>query len=275
MSGTKVDIQARQVAAHYDDLDTIYRKIWGENLHHGLWVDGVRSAAEAGRRMTDLVGENLDLRPGERLFDVGCGYGRMAADLARRFGVAAEGMTLSRKQWEQAVPGVEVSLGDWLENRLPDEHYEALVAVESLEHMADPQGALAQMARVMKPAGRAVLCCWLVVERPSWLEQHLFLNPIRRAGRLGGMTNERNLRRWIEAGGLKLMTASDLSREVAGTWSSVLWRGLMGGLRDSEYRRAALAAWRRSDLWLISIRIRFAYHIGVLRYLILTVGHPD
>jgi len=68
---------APDVASHYDGLDGMYRRIWGEGLHHGLWVDGVKTTSEAADRMTQFVGDRLELPAKERVLDVGCGYGRM------------------------------------------------------------------------------------------------------------------------------------------------------------------------------------------------------
>ena len=66
------------VAGHYDELDQVYRDIWGEHVHHGLWRSGRESVAEATDALTDLVAARLGVQPGERLVDIGCGYGATA-----------------------------------------------------------------------------------------------------------------------------------------------------------------------------------------------------
>ncbi len=43
------------VAAHYDDLDELYRSVWGTNLHHGYWITGKESPGEAAANLTRLV----------------------------------------------------------------------------------------------------------------------------------------------------------------------------------------------------------------------------
>ncbi|MEP4078074.1 SAM-dependent methyltransferase [Haloferula sp.] len=269
MSSEKGLSHELQVGAHYDELDGIYRQIWGEGLHHGLWVDGVSTATEATERMTDFIGRSLRLRTGERLMDVGCGYGRMAADLAGQVGAEAAGMTISRRQWEQAVPGVDVQLGDWLENDLPDASCDAILAIESLEHMSDPGRAVAEMARVLKPGGRLVLGCWMNCDRPSDWERRFLIDPIRKDGLLFGLSDERSVRRWLDAAGLELIGTDDLSRQVERTWSNCFWRALRLAVSDGNMRSMICSDLRRNARMALTIkRIWVAYALGAMRYVV-------
>ncbi len=58
---------------------------------------------EAQAEKYDLVARKLDLQPGQRLLDVGCGWGGMVRHAAQHYGVKALGVTLSREQarWAQ------------------------------------------------------------------------------------------------------------------------------------------------------------------------------
>jgi hypothetical protein len=44
-----------QVTRHDDELDTLYRQLWGEHLHHGLWLTGRQSSKQAARQLLQLV----------------------------------------------------------------------------------------------------------------------------------------------------------------------------------------------------------------------------
>ncbi len=70
------------VAAHYDELDSFYREIWGQHVHHGYWATGRETPAEATVSLIELLAERLSLRPGLRVCDIGCGYGATARYLA-------------------------------------------------------------------------------------------------------------------------------------------------------------------------------------------------
>lgn len=270
---------AREVAAHYDDLDPFYRRIWGEQVHHGLWLRGDESPEEAALGMTRLVGTRLRLEPAMRVCDVGCGYGRTAAEMAEMFGVSAQGLTLSARQAEVAArrgdPRVEIRCGDWLENDLADASFDAALAVESTEHMPDPAKAIAEMARVVKPDGRVVLCCWLrVADARRWENRHL-LDPICREGRLAGMGTENDYRRWLTEAGLELERVEDFSREVERTWPVCLRRSVGAFFRDPDMRRFLLDRHEQNRVFAITLlRIWIAYVVGAMRYLVFTARRP-
>src|SRR5690606_28833344 len=96
-------ISERDVAAHYDDLDEFYREFWGEHVHHGLWITGRESPQQAVEQLIDLVAHEARLRPGDRVCDVGCGYGGTARYLASHYRVEVTGLTISTKQYQYAV----------------------------------------------------------------------------------------------------------------------------------------------------------------------------
>ena len=112
------------VADHYDELDPIYRRVWGEHIHHGLWSTGRETPAEAVEALVDMVGDRLRLMPDEACVDIGCGYGSSARQLAVTRKVRVTGLTLSGEQARyaaaQPVPGVDIHLRDWLANGLND-----------------------------------------------------------------------------------------------------------------------------------------------------------
>ncbi len=56
-----------RVARHYDTLDGLYRAVWGEHVHHGLWPSG--DPADLARLVADRAG----IGPGDRVADDGCG----------------------------------------------------------------------------------------------------------------------------------------------------------------------------------------------------------
>ncbi len=86
------------VALHYDELDPVYRALWGAHVHHGFWRTGRESVAEATAALSLLVAERLALPGPASVVDIGCGYGETARLFAARFGWAVTGFTLSAAQ---------------------------------------------------------------------------------------------------------------------------------------------------------------------------------
>ena len=258
------------VAGHYDELDQVYREIWGEHVHHGLWRSGRESVAEATNALSDLVAERLGAKPGDHLADIGCGYGATAERFAERLGVSVTGFTLSEEQarMARARPGALMfHVRDWLANGMADASFDHAYAIESTEHMADKAGIFREAARTLKPGGRFVVCAWLSDDAPSrWAVRHL-LEPICREGRLPGMGTRREYEAWAAASGLRTIGYEDLSREVRRTWSIVSRRVAGRVLTTARYRRLLMSRHTRNRGFALSLpRLILAYRTGAMRY---------
>jgi tocopherol O-methyltransferase len=264
---------ARRVAGHYDALDPFYRALWGEHLHHGLFVTGSEAPEEAVLRMVDRVAEAAALSPGEEVCDVGCGYGATALELARRHGVRVTGLTLSEAQLRRARARTPSGLPvrflrrDWLDNGLPDEAFHAVLAVECLAHMQDKPRFFREVARTLRPGGRVVVCAWMAGPRNGPLARRLLLEPICQEGALPGLGTEAEYRVMMADAGLELAEFQDLTRAVRRTWT-VAGRRMVGAfLRDPGMRRALFdPSLEHRSFALAVLRIRWAYRVGAMRY---------
>ncbi|MFA6117883.1 MAG: methyltransferase domain-containing protein [Sphingomonas sp.] len=262
------------VADHYDELDPVYRRLWGEHVHHGLWRTGRESPEDAVEALSDLVGARLGFGRGDRLVDIGCGYGATA----RRFagpgtgrGAIVTGFTLSAEQVGQApaAGGVTLVCRDWLDNGLAAASADGAYSIESSEHMTDKPRFFAEAWRVLKPGGRLVVCAWLAKEAPSaWEVRHL-LEPICREGSLPSMGSETEYRAMAQGAGFVCAGFEDVSRSVARTWSICLGRLVRGVATDRDLRRLVFGA--RNRLFALSVpRLMLAYRTGAMRYGVFT-----
>ena len=84
MISARSSIDRAAVASHYDELDHFYRDVWGDHVHHGLWLRGDESRECAVEQLAELVAENAQIGPGVRVCDIGCGYGATARLMAAR-----------------------------------------------------------------------------------------------------------------------------------------------------------------------------------------------
>jgi len=273
---------ADEVGAHYDELDRFYREIWGEHIHHGLWQSGGETADEATRRLITVVAEQARVQPGDRVCDVGCGYGGTSRALAREYGAQVTALTVSRSQYEHALavdPGATnptYLLLDWLASGLKPACFDAVIAIESSEHMDDLESFFGQVAWVLKPAGRLIVCTWLSRENPRFWERRFLLEPICREGRLRGMGSASEYRGLARAAGLVPVCFQDVSRQVKRTWPICAWRVARCLLREPSYRQFLLRGKSSNKIFALTLlRIWVAYELGSMRYGILTAVKPD
>lgn len=268
----------RDVAGHYDELDRVYRDIWGEHVHHGYWRTGGESSAEAVEALVDLVADRLEPRAGERLCDIGCGYGATAARLSGRYGVHVTGFTVSAEQHELAsrrLGALSFVLNDWLANSLPDGAFDRAYAIESSAHMVDKQLFFDEAFRTIRPGGRFVVCAWLASPRPAaWEIRHL-LEPICREGRLPSMGSRDEYEAMAKQAGFEILGFEDVSRNVRRTWAVCAGRLMNRIATSSYYRRLIVSRRTRNRSFLLSLpRLMVAYRTGAMRYGVFTFYRP-
>ncbi len=266
-----IDVGA--VAQHYNELDVFYREIWGEHVHHGLWLTGRETRGQAVLQLADHVARLAQIQPGHTVCDVGSGYGATACYLAQLFGAQVTALTVTPVQHEYACARQSGAtnpcylLRNWLENGFPVASFDRVISIESSEHMPDKERFFAEAARVLKPGGRLVVCAWLACEQPQrWEIRHL-LEPICREGRLAGMGTETEYRQLLQRAGLVLDQFEDLSCQVKRTWTICIMRLLRVLLLRSACRRFLLDRRQRERVFAKTVpRIRAAYATGSMRY---------
>jgi len=152
----------RNIEAHYDLGNAFYAAWLDESMTYSSAVfEAEEPLEEAQRRKNRLLLDRLDLKPGQRLLEIGCGWGGLMELAARERGVQVTGLTLSSEQrsWaEQRLAGLsaDVLLEDYRQHR---GSYDAVVSVEMAEAVGREYwpAYLGAIARALKPGGRAAL----------------------------------------------------------------------------------------------------------------------
>jgi cyclopropane fatty-acyl-phospholipid synthase-like methyltransferase len=270
-------IDATAVAAHYDELDSFYRDVWGEHVHHGLWRTGLETCEEAVRALVQLVADAAHIGQGMRVCDIGCGYGATARMLVEERGAEITALTISPAQYAFArgrsknAANPRFVLCDWLVNDLPTEFFHTAIAIESSEHMPDMAGFFAQARRVLRPNARLIICAWLASDAPKQWQERWLLEAICREGRMPQLGTVADYERLANAAGLLREDFEDLTRWVAPTWPKIVRRFLVKLLSQPAYVRFLFNLHARNRVFALTIlRIWLAYRCGSLRYGIFT-----
>jgi tocopherol O-methyltransferase len=264
------------VASHYDELDSFYREIWGEHVHHGYWATGRETATEAAVALVERLADRLRLEPGQRICDIGCGYGATAHYFAEQFALDVTGVTVSAVQARRARArvaergGLVIQVQDWMTNSFAAESFDCVYSVESSEHMPDKQRFFDEAYRTLKPGGKLGICAWLSRDDPRpWEVRHL-LEPICREGRLPSMGDEADYRRFGEQAGFHVVEVEDLSDKVRQTWWICVRRVLGKLLTQRRYLRFLLDSTATDRIFAVTlVRIMIAYRTRSMRYCLL------
>jgi cyclopropane-fatty-acyl-phospholipid synthase len=130
----------RNIAAHYDLGNDFFELFLSPDLMYSsaLWADG-DTLEQASTRKLDAICRKLDLRPGQRVVEIGTGWGGFALHAARAYGCEVTTTTISREQHALACRRVaEAGLQDRVtvllrDYRDLDGRYDRLVSIEMIE----------------------------------------------------------------------------------------------------------------------------------------------
>jgi len=141
----------RNVSHHYDIGNALYELMLdAEHMQYscGYWPEGVTTLGEAQEAKLAHIAAKLALSPGQRVLDIGCGWGGMAIFLAKHAGVEVLGITLSEEQIALARKRAEAAgvadkvtfeLVDYRELAPRGEKFDRIVSVGMFEHVGTPQ----------------------------------------------------------------------------------------------------------------------------------------
>ena len=160
---TKRDREA--VRHHYDVGNEFFELFLDESMTYScaIFSRGAKTLEEAQDYKRELVCKKLALQPGERVLDVGCGWGSFVIHAAQRHGVEAVGITLSEPQAELARERVAAAgVSDRVQIRVQDyrelagEGFDAVASIGMVEHVGESQIDVYadRLASTLRPGGR-------------------------------------------------------------------------------------------------------------------------
>jgi cyclopropane-fatty-acyl-phospholipid synthase len=156
---------ARAVRHHYDVSNEFFELFLDESMTYScaIFSRGATTLEQAQRDKLELVCSKLALAEGQRVLDVGCGWGAFVIHAAREHGVRAVGITLSPPQAELARErAAAAGLSDRVEIRVADyrelqgERYDAIASIGMVEHVGSSQIDVyaRKLAELLEPHGR-------------------------------------------------------------------------------------------------------------------------
>jgi len=246
---------AQAIAHHYDVSNEFYALFLDPLMVYtcAYYRDPDGKLERAQQDKLDLVCRKLELRAGETLLDIGCGWGSLAMWAARHYGVRAHGVTLSRAQADYATAQIgKDGLGDrcrvdYLDYRdLPaDLIYDKIAAVGVIEHVGIPNypaffgGVRARLADGGLYLNHGIVhdFHWKRTSQTDFLYRHVFpngdlagfsqtLTEMERAGweivDVEGLRLHyaRTCRHWVE----RLCARADEARALVGERTYRTWR---------------------------------------------------
>ena len=268
---------------HYEVPPEFYRLTLGPHLKYSssFWDDGTPTLDLAESRMLEISAERAGLLDGQRILELGCGWGSLSLWMARRFPkaeIVAVSNAASQKTWidgvakRDSLTNLRIITADMNVFEAPG-RFDRVVSVEMFEHMRNWRALLANVSRWLADDGRVFLHIFThrhyaypyeVRDRSDWMAAYFFTGGIMPADRLlyefqgdlvvsehwplSGVHYQRTAEAWLanlDAHEAAVMTVlrHAYGAEARRWW--VRWRVFFMAC-------AELWGWRQGEEWLVS-----------------------
>ncbi len=148
---------------HYDVGNEFYALFLDDNMLYSCayFTDWANDIHQAQHDKLDMICRKLRLKPGERMLDIGCGWGALICHAAKNYGVTAHGVTLSQEQHDRTKARIaEMGLDDKVSVEIRDYNhlsgtYDKISSVGMYEHigLANIPGYMKRVKQLLAPGG--------------------------------------------------------------------------------------------------------------------------
>ncbi|MGM9934362.1 MAG: class I SAM-dependent methyltransferase [Clostridium sp.] len=173
---------------HYDVGNDFYKLWLDDSMTYscGYFKNKDDSLNDAQKNKVDYILKKLNLKEGESLLDIGCGWGNLIIQAAKKYKVKAVGITLSTQQFEKASERIEEeNLTDYAEVQLidyreiKDMKFDKIVSVGMLEHVGKNhlEEYFCAVNKLLNNNGISLLHCITNIDEGgtnSWINKYIF-----------------------------------------------------------------------------------------------------
>ncbi len=264
---------------HYEVSTSVLQACLGPRMKYSccLYPTGKETLAQAEIAMLEMYVDRAGLRDGQRILDLGCGWGSASIYLAERFpNSRVTAFSNSRTQREyiesqaksKGLTNLEVITGDVVTYTFPSNTYDRVISIELFEHMKNYAVLMRKISSTLKPGGKLFVHIFAHKDSPydfesGWMSTHFFTGgTMPSADLLHFFQDDLKLReQWWVSGRHYAKTCEDWLSKMIGSRKEI-WPGLeetygTGWEAERWFRRwavfymacAELFAWEGGETW--------------------------
>ncbi|KAM7470951.1 hypothetical protein LguiA_009134 [Lonicera macranthoides] len=223
------------VDTFYNLVTDIYEWGWGQSFHFSPSIPG-KSHRDATRIHEEMAVDLLNVKPGDKILDAGCGVGGPMRAIAAHSGAKVVGITINEYQVNRArmhnlKAGLgslcEVVCGNFLEMPFEDNSFDGAYSIEATCHAPKLEEVYSEIYRVLKPGALYVSYEWVTTEHfkaddPEHVE---VIHGIERGDALPGLRNYTDIAQIAKKVGFEVVKEKDLAKPPAKPWWTRLKMG--------------------------------------------------
>ncbi len=234
----------------YTLITKFYEKGWGNSFHFARRQKG-ESFGDSILRHEKYLAEKLELKPGDKVLDVGCGIMGPARFIASITGAHITGLTINQYQVDRSRELNEASevsdllgvrQGDYMDMPFDEDSFDKMFAIESLCHAPDLGGVYEQIYKHLKPGGTACFYQWCLNDSydPANPEHVKIKEGIEYGNSITRLKTMKEINEYLEKSPLTVVETIDLLEHQGD--DSVPWYGtLQAGWSLKQFRQTKLS----------------------------------
>jgi tocopherol O-methyltransferase len=233
-------VKKSSIRSHYQLGTLFYRLLWGPHIHHGLW-NGEESASTAQCQLTDTLADMAEIRPGDKVLDVGCGMGGSSIRLALQREGQVTGITLSpiQRHWAAASAAVRGARSqttfiatDAETIQFDPQTFDVVWSVECTEHLFDKAGFFHRAFEWLRPGGRLAIAVWFQGDHATDDAQRQIVEEVCNRFVCPSIATRQDYTDWIQSSGFRVTQSVDWTQRVLKTWEICKRRVERSGVRQ-------------------------------------------
>ena len=230
------------VDTFYNLVTDIYEWGWGQSFHFSPAVPG-KSHREATRLHEEMAVDLIDVKPGDRILDVGCGVGGPMRAIAAHSRANVVGITINEYQVNRArlhnrKAGLdslcEVVCGNFLQMPFPDNSFDGAYSIEATCHAPKLEEVYGEIFRVLKPGSLYVSYEWVTTDKfeAEDPEHKEIIQGIERGDALPGLRSYSDIATAAREVGFEVVKEKDLAKPPSMPWWTRLKMGRIAYWRN-------------------------------------------
>ena len=219
------------------DYQFVYFRNNDHSMHYGYWDEKVKNYHQALVRINGVIAEKLNLTKTDLVLDAGCGLGETSFWLADNIGCSVEGISITKSQIVKArklakekAKGARLNFRtlDFTKTDYPDNHFDAVIAIEAICHLEDKSDFYREMSRILKPNGRLAVAEYTLKKLKLTVVQQKRMQNWLDGWAIPNLWTEKEHLQALEKAGFTSISSEDYSAKVTNAAKYLYFSALLG-----------------------------------------------